>query len=56
MEKPPTDARLDIEFAYTDWADSCRDLYSIVRCCRRPKGHSDTHASGHAQHRLRWPR
>lgn len=48
------DARLGLEFAWTAWADSCRDRYSIVQCCRRPTGHDGNHASGFGDGRLQW--
>jgi len=51
-----TDDRLDVEFAYTPWSDSCGDLYSIVQCCRRPQGHGGDHASGYGTTRVRWAR
>lgn len=51
-----TDTALDLEFAYTSWRDSCRDLYSLVQCCRRLRGHDGDHASGFGAARRRWPR
>jgi len=51
-----TDAVLDVEFAYTAWENSCRDLYSLAQCCRRPAGHDDDHASGYGPTRVRWAR
>ena len=29
----PDDDRLDLEFAYTSFQDSCRDLHSLVYRC-----------------------
>ena len=49
------DERLDLEFAYTSYLDSCRDLYSPAYRCRRPIGHDGTHASGFGAHWVRWP-
>jgi len=49
-----TDKALDTEMAYTNWQDSCRDLYSIDRCCRRAVGHDNEHASGFGVNRIRW--
>jgi hypothetical protein len=49
-----SDDRLDLEFAYTTYQDSCRDLYSPHYYCRRPVGHDDVHAAGFGPHRLRW--
>lgn len=46
--------RLDLEFAYTSYADSCRDLYSLTYRCRRPRGHDGPHAAGFGTHRVRW--
>ncbi|MBB5786198.1 hypothetical protein [Jiangella mangrovi] len=48
------DERLDLEFAYTSYADSCRDLYSLTYRCRRPHGHDGVHAAGFGTHRVRW--
>lgn len=50
-----TNDRLDLEFAYTSWADSCRDVYSVSYCCRRPDGHPGQHAAGFGWHRVIWP-
>lgn len=50
----PDDNRLDLEFAYTSFQDSCRDLHSLVYRCRRPVGHSGAHAAGYGGHRIRW--
>jgi hypothetical protein len=49
-----TDTTLDIEFAYTSWQQSCRNLYSIEQACRRPGGHADAHAAGFGAARVRW--
>jgi hypothetical protein len=49
-----SDSRLDLEFAYTSYRDSCRDLYSPYYLCRRPAGHDGEHAAGFGSHRLRW--
>lgn len=48
------DQRLDLEFAYTTFQDSCRDLYSPAYRCRRPAGHIGVHAAGFGAHRVRW--
>lgn len=48
------DERLDLEFAYTSYTDSCRDLYSPSYRCRRPAGHDGSHAAGFGDHRVRW--
>ena len=48
------DERLDLEFAYTSYSDSCRDLFSPSYRCRRPVGHSGEHAAGFGTHRVRW--
>jgi len=48
------DERLDLEFAYTSYADSCKDLYSPHYLCRRPADHADQHAAGFGAHRLLW--
>lgn len=49
-----SDERLDLEFAYTTYEDSCRDLYSPHYLCRRPVGHDGPHAAGFGGHRVRW--
>lgn len=49
-----SDERLDLEFAYTTYDDSCRDLYSPHYLCRRPSGHEGVHAAGFGGHRVRW--
>lgn len=49
-----TDEQLDLEFAYTSYGDSCRDVYSLVYRCRRPYGHEGVHAAGFGTHRVRW--
>jgi hypothetical protein len=49
-----SDTRLDLEFAYTTYQDSCRDLYSPYYYCRRPLGHEGVHAAGFGSSRLRW--
>jgi hypothetical protein len=51
-----TDARLDLEFAYTTLPDSCRDIYSPFYACRRPLRHEGVHAAGFGPDRLRWER
>ena len=48
------DERLDLEFAYTSYQDSCRDLYSPHYLCRRPVGHDGLHAAGFGDGRVRW--
>lgn len=48
------DERLTLEFAYTSYADSCKDLYSPHVLCRRPLHHADGHAAGFGAGRLRW--
>ena len=49
-----SDDRLELEFAYTSYRDSCRDLYSPQYLCRRPVGHEGTHAAGFGDERVRW--
>jgi hypothetical protein len=49
-----SDSLLDLEFAYTSYRDSCRDLYSPYYYCRRPLGHDGVHAAGFGTGRLRW--
>jgi len=49
-----SEASLDVEFAYTPWRGSCRDLYTIDQACRRPGGHAGEHASGYGPARVRW--
>ncbi|NED96122.1 hypothetical protein G1H11_12465 [Phytoactinopolyspora alkaliphila] len=46
--------RLDLEFAYTSFRDSCRDLFSPEYRCRRPHGHVGAHAAGFGDSRVRW--
>lgn len=48
------DKRLDLEFAYVTWEDSCRDPHPSFRQCRRLIRHEGEHASGFGRHRLRW--
>jgi hypothetical protein len=48
------DERLDLEFAFTSYVDSCRDLYSPSYRCRRPSGHGGAHAAGFGAHRVHW--
>lgn len=48
------DDRLDLEFAYTSFQDSCRDLHSLLYRCRRPSGHTGVHAAGFGTQRIRW--
>ena len=49
-----SDERLDLEFAYTTYDDSCGDLYSPHYLCRRPAGHDGVHAAGFGRSRVRW--
>jgi hypothetical protein len=49
-----SDATLTLEFAYTTWEQSCRDLYTIDQACRRPRGHDGEHAAGYGGARSRW--
>lgn len=49
-----SDEALDVEFAYTPLAGSCRDLHTIVHACRRPAGHEGDHAAGFGADRRRW--
>jgi len=49
------DLLLDLEFAFVPWVHSCRDWYSINRCCRRRTGHEGDHCSGFGANRVRWP-
>jgi hypothetical protein len=49
-----SDARLTLEFAYTSWQQSCRNLYTIEQACRRPRGHEGEHAAGYGGARSRW--
>lgn len=49
-----SDDRIDLEFAYTSYQDSCRDLYSPHHFCRRPFGHPGAHAAGFGPERVRW--
>lgn len=55
MSNEIPDSALDIEFAYTSWRDSCRDLLNPAQCCRRLRGHTGSHASGYGSTRVRWP-
>lgn len=48
------DRKLDLEFAYTSWRQSCKDRYSLAYQCRRPAGHLGLHAAGFGSARLRW--
>jgi len=50
----PSDAVLTLEFAYTVWSESCRNLFAIDQCCRRPHDHGGNHASGYGVSRRRW--
>ncbi len=50
----PSDAVLALEFAYTAWSESCRNLFTIDQCCRRPHDHGGDHASGYGVSRRRW--
>ena len=49
-----TDAELDLEFAWTTHAESCRDPYSPYLWCRRPTSHTPGHAAGFGAGRVRW--
>jgi len=49
-----SDEQLDLEFAYTTYDDSCRELYSPHYLCRRPAGHQGVHAAGFGVDRVRW--
>lgn len=49
------DDRLTLEFAYTSYADSCKDLYSPEYLCRRPNLHTGDHAAGFGSRRVTWP-
>ena len=49
-----SDERLDLEFAYTTYDDSCRDLYSPHYMCRRPAEHDGVHAAGFGPARVHW--
>ena len=51
----PDDA-LDLEFAYTSWAASCRDPSPTLQQCRRRRGHDGEHAAGFGEQRQRWVR
>ena len=54
-EKMGLDTLIDLEFAFVSWDDSCRNLYAIDRCCRRPAGHAPAvHASGFGTGRVWW--
>ncbi len=48
--------QIDLEFAYGTWQDSCRNIYSLDRCCRRFRNHDGDHASGFGNNRITWPR
>lgn len=50
----PDDAALDLEFAWTTWADSCRDASPSMHECRRAYGHDGAHAAGFGSQRRRW--
>jgi hypothetical protein len=50
----PSDSVLTMEFAYTAWSESCRNLFTIDQCCRRPYNHAGNHASGYGVSRRRW--
>lgn len=52
--RPVDDELLTLEFAYTSHADSCQDLYSPQVYCRRPAYHSQEHAAGFGEARVRW--
>lgn len=48
-------AAIELEMAYTSWADSCQAGFNHTeRCCRRQKGHSGSHASGFGGEYLSW--
>lgn len=49
------DERLDLEFAYVSYGDSCKDVHSPAQVCRREFGHADEHACGFGAQRRRWP-
>ena len=49
------DQQLDLEFAYTTYGESCRDLHWPFYECRRPVGHEGDHAAGFGEKRVRWP-
>ncbi|GAA1579380.1 hypothetical protein GCM10009789_36370 [Kribbella sancticallisti] len=49
-----SDQRLDLEFAYGTYQDSCRDLYSPHYFCRRALGHDGVHAAGFGSSEPRW--
>lgn len=44
----PMNEKLDLEFAFTTWSDSCQDPYSLNQQCRRRKGHEERDDIGHA--------
>ena len=48
------DAGLDLEFAFTTWATSCRDASPSLQQCRRPRHHDGPHAAGYGPARRRW--
>ncbi len=50
----PVDAQLDLEFAFTSWRESCRDLLPTLQQCRRRAGHDGDHAAGYGEQRRRW--
>lgn len=57
--RPSADEQLDIEFAFTSWADNCR-VPQLTEDgdfpeCRRRLGHEGWHASGYGAGRIRWP-
>jgi len=45
---------LDLEFAYTTYDDSCKDLYNPFYLCRRPWDHEGFHAAGFGTDRITW--
>ncbi len=53
-ESAPADGDLDLEFAYTSWAASCRDPSPTLQQCRRRRGHDGEHAAGFGAARSRW--
>lgn len=54
MSPSPDDASLDLEFAFTSWDASCRDLSPTLQQCRRGRQHDGQHAAGFGEQRSRW--
>lgn len=48
------DERLDLEFAFITWQDSCRDPSPTLQQCRRIRGHAGPHAAGFGSGRNQW--